>query len=78
MMQFMAKAQLKLMKYGVFIGIIGGLTSFIGPAHGGLIKAMIGVVIGCILLGDRFLNVLKEIAEVNQELIDRISDSFKK
>lgn len=47
------KAQLKLMKYGAFIGIIGGIASFIGPNHHGLIKTMIGVVIGCALLGKR-------------------------
>ena len=37
-----AKVQLKLMKYGAFIGIIGGIASFVGPPHHGLIKEMIG------------------------------------
>ena len=47
-----AKAYLKLLKYSVFIGTIGGIASFISPNHHGLIKAMIGVVIDCMLLGN--------------------------
>ena len=42
MTERIAKVQLKLMKYGAFIGIIGGIASFVGPPHHGLIKEMIG------------------------------------
>lgn len=77
MMQRIAKAQLKLMKYGAFIGIIGGIASFVGPPHHGLIKAMIGVVIGCMLLGKRLSKALKEMYDANKSIMDEIEDSFK-
>ncbi|MBJ2183505.1 MAG: hypothetical protein JFR38_03225 [Muribaculaceae bacterium] len=77
MMQRVTKAQLKLMKYGAFIGIIGGIASFVGPPHNGLIKAMIGVVIGCMLLGKRLPIALKEMYDANKPIMDEIEDSFK-
>ncbi len=76
-MQRVTKAQLKLMKYGAFIGIIGGIASFVGPPHNGLIKAMIGVVIGCMLLGKRLPIALKEMYDANKPIMDEIEDSFK-
>jgi hypothetical protein len=77
MMPRIAKAQLKLMKYGAFIGIIGGIASFVGPPHHGLIKAMIGIVIGCMLLGKRLPIALKEMYDANKPVMDEIEDSFK-
>lgn len=77
MMQRVTKAQLKLMKYGAFIGIIGGIASFVVPPHNGLIKAMIGVVIGCMLLGKRLPIALKEMYDANKPIMDEIEDSFK-
>ena len=77
MMQRMARAQLKLMKYGAFIGIIGGIASFVGPPHHGLIKAMIGVIIGCMLLGKRLPIALKEMYDATKPIMDEIEDSFK-
>ena len=77
MMPRIAKAQLKLMKYGAFIGIIGGIASFVGPPHHGLLKAMIGIVIGCMLLGKRLPIALKEMYDANKPVMDEIEDSFK-
>lgn len=77
MMPKIAKAQLKLMKYGSFIGFIGGIASFVGPPHHGLIKAMIGVVIGCMLLVKRLPVALKELYDANKPLMDEIEDSLK-
>lgn len=77
MMPRIANAQLKLMKYGAFIGIIGGIASFVGPLHHGLIKAMIGIVIGCMLLGKRLPIALKEMYDANKPIMDEIEDSFK-
>ena len=74
-MQRFAKAYLKLMKYSAFIGIIGGIASFVGPNHHGLIKAIIGVVVGCMLLGNRLPKALKEMLEANEKMIDEMRDS---
>ena len=74
-MQRFAKAYLKLMKYSAFIGIIGGIASFVGPNHHGLIKAMIGIVIGCMLLGNRLPKALKEMLEANDAMIEKMRDS---
>ncbi len=70
MMHRIAKVQLRLMKYGAFIGIIGGIASFVSPPHYGLIKAMIGVVIGCMLLGKRLPMALDEMYEANKPIMD--------
>lgn len=75
MIERITKAQPRLMKYGAFIGIIGGVASFIGPNHHGLIKAMMGVVIGCILLGKRLPLALKEMFDAIQELTDEMENS---
>lgn len=72
MMQRIARAHLRLIKYGAFIGIIGGIASFVGPPTHGLIKAMIGIVIGCILLGIRLPVALKEMYDANKAIIDEI------
>lgn len=77
MMQRLLKAQLRLIKYGACIGIIGGVSSFIGPDHHGLVKAMIGVVVGCMLFGKRLPSALVEMLRANQELMDEMEDAFK-
>lgn len=77
MNQRIAKVQLKLMKYGAFLGILGGIASFVGEPHNGLLKAMIGVTIGCMILGKRLLRALKEAFEATEEFIDRIEDNIK-
>lgn len=75
MIQRFVKAYLKLMKYAAFIGIIGGIASFVDPNHGGLIKAMMGVIVGCMLLGNRLPKALKEMLEANDAMIEEMSDS---
>ena len=66
---------MRLMKYGAFIGIIGGIASFIGPPHSGLIKAGMGIVVGCGLLGRRLPLALKEALDAADEMVDDICDS---
>lgn len=72
-----ARAQLRLMKYGAFIGIIGGIASFVGEPHSGLIKAMIGCVVGCILLGRRLPRAMKEALDANDVMLKEIKERFK-
>lgn len=67
------KVYLRLMKYAAFMGIVGGIASFIGPPHNGLIKAYIGVTIGAMLLGKRLPDTLKEFLRANDDFIDNTS-----
>lgn len=76
-MKRIIKAQLKLMKCGAFIGIIGGIASIVGPPHHSEIKTMIGAVIGCMLLGNRLPSALKELYDENKRFLDEIEDFFK-
>ena len=62
----------RLMKYAIFTGILGGIASFIGPSHHGLIKAFIGVVFGAMLLGNKLPNALKELRKITDEISDEI------
>ena len=75
MMQRFVKAQLLLMKYGMFMGVVGGVFSFVGPFDSGLHNALLGVVVGGMLLGRRVDNVLKEIIKASNELADEIFDN---
>lgn len=66
------KLYLRLMKYAAFMGILGGIATFIGPQHSGLIKAGIGIIIGATLLGKQFPDALMELKRINDNLIDDI------
>ena len=55
--------KLRLIHYGAFLGMIGGLATFIGPDKHHWIKLGIGVTIGCILLGNRFIKAVKNLIE---------------
>lgn len=63
-----ATIYLRLMKYAMFMGIFGGIASFIGPPHHGLIKAGMGVVVGTMFLGSRLPMALKELYEITDEI----------
>jgi hypothetical protein len=68
----MYEVLLKQIRYGAFLGICGGIASFVGEPHGGLIKAMIGVVIGAAILGKRLPRAIAEyyehVKQVNEEI----------
>jgi|GEM_PF-1366720 len=63
---------LRLMKYAMLMGVFGGIASFIGPPHHGLIKAGIGIVVGTMLLGNKLPSVLKELRNIIDEITDEI------
>lgn len=65
-----APVYLQLMKYAMFMGILGGIASFIGAPGHGLIKAGIGIVIGAMILGSRLPTALKELYEITEEFTD--------
>lgn len=62
------KLYLRLLRYAAFMGIVGGIASFVGPPHHGLIKALIGVTIGAMLLGSRLPLTLKELWSIMDEI----------
>lgn len=66
------KVYLRLMKYAAFMGIVGGIASFVGPPHNGLIKAYIGVTIGAMLLGRRLPLALKGLWDITKKNSDEI------
>lgn len=74
MMSRFATAQLRLMKYALFMGILGGIAPFIGPPHHGLIKGGIGIVVGAMLLGRKLPDALKEMKKATDEMIDNLFD----
>ena len=75
MMQRFAKAQLQLMKYGMFMGTVGGVASFVGPLDSGLHNALLGVVAGGMLLGRKPENALKELIKASNELAEELFDN---
>lgn len=74
-MKRLGKIYSRLMCYAAFMGILGGIASFIGPPHHGLIKAYIGVTIGAMLLGRKLPDALKELRKITDEVAD---DVFRK
>lgn len=72
MMKQLASVCLRLMKYAMLMGVLGGIAAFIGPPHHGLIKAGIGMVVGAMLLGNKLPSALKELRSITDEIIDEI------
>lgn len=71
-MKRLAKVYQRLMKYAMFMGLLGGIATFIGPPRHGLIKAGIGVVVGAMLLGNKLPLALKELWSIMDEISDEI------
>lgn len=71
-MKRLAKVYPRLMRYAMFMGILGGIASFIGAPYHGLIKAGIGIVVGAMLLGNKLPNALKELLKITDEITDEI------
>lgn len=71
-MKRLTKVYPRLMRYAMLMGILGGIASFIGPPHHGLIKAWIGVTVGAMLLGNKLPDALKELFKITDEITDDI------
>ena len=74
-MQRLVKVQLQLIKYGMFMGAVGGVASFVGPLDSGLHNALLGVAVGGILLGRKLEDSLKELIKSSSELADELFDN---
>lgn len=70
MRERLVSVYLRLMKYAMLMGVLGGIASFIEPPHHGLIKAYIGVTIGAMLLGNRLTLALKDLWNIINETSD--------
>lgn len=67
-----AAIYLRLIKYAMLMGVFGGIASFIGPPHHGLVKAGIGIVVGAMLLGNKLPSALKELRNITDEISEEI------
>ena len=62
----------RLTKYAMLMGALGGIATFIGPPHHGLLKAAAGTVVAAILLGKRLPAALNELRTITDEITDEI------
>ena len=65
------KAELRIIRYGLLIGLLGGIAQYIGPPHSPGIKIWIGITVGCMILGKRLPNAIRQ-------LFDAIARQFEK
>lgn len=65
-------ANLKLLRFAILPGILGGIACFIGPPHSASIKALIGVVIGCTIQHRFMASAIKDVIKANEELLDHL------
>ena len=66
------RMQFKLLRFAILPGILGGIACFIGPPHSALIKALIGVVIGCAIQHRFMAPAIKDVIKANEELLDQL------
>ena len=64
--------QFKLLRFAILPGILGGIACFIGPPHSALIKALIGVVIGCAIQHRFMAPAIRDVIKANGELLDHL------
>ena len=62
--------KLRLFHYGLFLGMTGGLATFIGPDRHHWIKLGIGITIGCMLLGNRFIDAWKALFKWTEDFFN--------
>ena len=62
------------MRYGMSMGAVGGVASFVGPLDSGLHNAMLGVVVGGMFFGHKPENTLKELIKASNKLAEELFD----
>lgn len=55
------KAELRIIRYGILIGALGGIAPYIGPSHSPEIKTLIGIVVGCMILGKKLPDAVRQL-----------------
>lgn len=69
-MNELLRAYITLMKYAAIAGLLGGIASFIGPPHHGLIKSLIGVTLGFAICSPWFHRDLRDLLKASDELLE--------
>ena len=65
-------AQVKLLRFAILPGILGGIACFIGPPQSASIKALIGIVIGCAIQHRFMPPAIKDTIKANEELSEQM------
>ena len=65
-------AQVKMLRFAILPGILGGIACFIGPPYSASIKALIGVVIGCAIQHRFMAPAIKDVIKANKKLFDHL------
>ncbi len=65
-------ANLKLLRFAILPGILGGIACFIGLPHSASIKALIGVVIGCAIQHRFMTSAIRDVIKANESLSDHL------
>lgn len=66
------RLQFKLLRFAILPGILGGIACFLGPLHSALIKALLGVVVGCAIQHRFMAPAIKNVIKANEELLDHL------
>lgn len=65
-------AQIKLLRFAVLPGVLGGIACFVGPPHHALVKAWIGAVLGFAIQHRYLLPAIKNALKAAAEPFDKI------
>ena len=66
------RKQIRLLRFAILPGFLGGIACFIGPPHSASIKALIGIVIGCAIQHRFMASAIKDVIKANDELLDQL------
>ena len=59
----------RISRYCFFLGMMGGLATFFGPNRLSYIKILIGITIGCMILGEKLPAAMKDFLRWTKEKI---------
>lgn len=71
-MKRLVDAYLRFMKYLLFLAFCGVMAFFIGPHHSFRIKAVMGFVVGAMILGRRLPDTTNEFSDAIDAYFDEI------
>lgn len=57
----------KISRYCAFLGMMGGLATFLGPNKLIFVKILMGITVGCMILGEKLPAALKDYLQWSKE-----------